>query len=243
MTLRDRLLTKPVAEAMMSPSGILLAGAGAAVGVAIGAGAAVAVGAAAVVWAARVAVAVPRGPRRERIDRKAVSGPWQAFVDEALAAQRRFQAAVERTRQGPLRDRMASFGERIDEFVRHSYDVARSGQALTEARAGIEVEAITRDLHRVTGGHNIEEVPEGTSRSAAIALLAQLQSAQRLDETIATTYDRLVLLDARLDEIVTRSIELSVTGNDLGSLGSVESELIDVVDEMEAVRQAVAETA
>lgn len=243
MSLKDRLLTRPVAEAIMSPFAIMLAGLGAAVGIATGGGVIVAAGAAVAAWAARVAMAVPRGPVKERIDRRAVSGPWQSFVDEALAAQQRFRQAVERTNAGPIRDRMASLAPRIEQFVRHSYDVARSGQALTEARAGINVDRITSDLHRVTGGRNPDEVTGGTSRQAASALLAQLASAQRLDDTIETTYDRLVLLDARLDEIVTRSIELSVTGADAGLLGSVERDLIDVVDEIEAVRQAVAETA
>ncbi|MDA3041224.1 MAG: hypothetical protein O3C27_17175 [Actinomycetota bacterium] len=243
MKLKDRLLTRPVAEAMMSPAAILLAGIGAAAGIVSGGGAAAAVAAAAVAWVARVGIAVPRGPVRERIDRRAVSGPWQQFVDDAVAAEARFEQAVERTKPGPIRERMAGFGSRIDEFVRHSYDVARSGQALTEARGGIDIDRITADLHRVTAGRDVAELPEGSMRSAANALLAQLQSAQRLDDTIAGTYDRLLLLDARLDEIVTRSIELSVTGNDAGSLVSVERDLIDVVDEMEALRQAVAETA
>jgi hypothetical protein len=243
MGMKDRLLTRPVAEAMMSPGAILLAGVGAAVGIVAGGGVVGALAVGILAWVGRVGAAVPRGPVRERIDRRAVSGPWQRFVDEALAAQERFRSAVARTNPGPIRDRMATLDSRIEEFVRHSYDVARSGQALSEARAGIDTDGIARDLHQVTRGRNPHDLPEGTQQQAARALLSQLESAQRLDDTVRITHDRLVLLDARLDEIVTRSIELSVTGSDAGSLGSVERDLIDVVDEMEAVRLAVAETA
>lgn len=241
MGLKDRLLTKPVAEAIMSPSGIMIAGVGIAAGVLVGLNpiGAAAIGLAA--WATRVGVAVPRGPVRQRIDRRTVSGPWERFVDEATAARRRFETSVERTRTGPIRDRLHGLGDRIDDFVMHSYEVAQSGQALSEARAAIDTDQIVADLHRVTGGQQPE--PGSSAAQASVALEAQLATAGRLDDTIRSTYDRLVLLDARLDEVVTRSIELSVTGNDPSSLGSVERDLIDVVDEMEAVRQAVAETA
>ncbi len=244
MALKDRLLTRPVAEAIMSPGGILLAGVGIAGGIIIGLNpvGAVAIGAAA--WAARVGAAVPRGPVRERIDRRTVSGTWQRFVDEAIEAQQRFRASVDRTRPGPIRDRLAGLGSRIDEFVRHSYEVAQRGQALSEARAAIDTDAIVRQMHTISGA--AAPAPGSSGAQAMAALQAQLGTASRLDETIRSTHDRLLVLDARLDELVTRSIELSVTGVDGGtfdgSLNHVEQELIDVVDEMEAVRQAVTET-
>ncbi len=241
MTLRDRLLTKPVAEAMMSPGGILLAGAGAAIGIVAGLPLAAAGALGAAGWAARVAVAVPRGPVKERIDRGQVSGEWQRFVDEALASQRRFEAAIDRTPAGALKDRLARLDERIDQFVRESYRIARSGQALTEARGAIDTHAVVTDLHRVTGGRRPE--PGSSTEQAARALEAQLASAGRLDQTIGETRSRLIALDARLDEVVARAIELSVTTGDSGSLAPVEADLELVIDEMEAVRLAVEETA
>ena len=244
MSFRDRFFTKPVAEAIMSPSGILLAGAGVAAGVLIGLNpvGAVAIGAAA--WAGRVGTAIPRGPVRQKINRRTVSGEWQRFVDEALSAQRRFAEAVERTQPGPVRDRLQGLSTKIEDFVHHSYEVAQGGQAITEARSAIDTDRIVRDLHRLTGGRPVD-TSSSTGRAAA-AMQAQLATASRMDNTIAETHNKLVLLDARLDELVTRSIELSVTGSlpsteGSASLGTVEQELVDVVDEMEAVRQAVAE--
>ncbi len=239
MAFRDRFFTPQVAQAIMSPSGIAIAGVGAAVGVATGLpiiGAAL-IGAGA--WAARVGVSIPRGPVRERIDRRTVSGPWQQFVDEAQDAKRRFETATDRTSDGPVKDRLVSVGAQIDRFVDRSYRVAQSGQQLTEARSFIDVQGIVRELAEVQkAGH---PAPGSTQEKAAMSLKAQLESAERMDATIAETRAQLMLLDARLDELVTRTIELSVTGGDVQSIGSVDRELQGVVDELEAVRLAVGE--
>lgn len=238
--LRDRFFTRPVAEAIMSPGGILLAGAGAALGIVTGLGPVGAIGLGVLAWGGRVGAAIPRGPVKERIDRRAVSGPWERFVDEALDAQRRFERTVAATRQGPVQERLDAMSDRIDTFVRHSYDVARSGQRLSDARRMVDVDRIVADLHRVTGGHPVP--PGSTQARAAEALEAQLGSARRLDTTIEDTRNRLLLLDARLDELVTRAIEVSVTDAGHQGLVDVDRELQDVVDELDAVRMAVAET-
>ncbi|MGH1503455.1 MAG: hypothetical protein ACRBI6_07860 [Acidimicrobiales bacterium] len=240
MSLRDRFFTRPVAEAIMSPSGIVLAGAGAAVGIVTGLGVVGAVGLGAAAWAGRVGAAIPRGPVKPRIDRRSVTGPWQRYVDEALDAQRRFGATVGAVRSGPVRDRLDAMEDRIDTFVRHSYEIAGNGQRLADARAMVDVDRIVADLHQLTGGRPVED---GTTQArAAQALQAQLGSARRLDDTIAETRDRLVLLDARLDELVTRAIEVSVTNAGHQRLDDVDAELQHVVDELDAVRLAVQET-
>src|SRR5688572_23878366 len=65
--LPERVRTRAVAEAVVSPSAILLAGAGTAIGIATGLGP-LALIAGAAAWAARVAMAVPRRPAGEKID-------------------------------------------------------------------------------------------------------------------------------------------------------------------------------
>lgn len=239
MAFRNRFFTPQVARAIMSPSGIAIAGVGTALGVATGLpviGAAL-IGAGA--WAARVGVSIPRGPVKERIDRRTVSGSWQQFVDEAQDAKRRFETATDRTSEGPVKDRLVGVGAQIDRFVDRSYRVAQSGQQLTEARSYIDVRGIVSELAEVQKGG--QPAPGSTQEQAVASLKAQLQSAERMDATIAETRAQLMLLDARLDELVTRTIELSVTGGDAHSLGSVDRELQGVVDELEAVRLAVGE--
>ena len=74
------------------------------------------------------------------------------------------------------------------------------------------------------------------------AIEAQIAAAERLDRTIADTYDRLRLLDARLDETVTRTVELAATQSEVDDVGGLGSEVDDIVAEMESLRQAVEET-
>ncbi|HMQ28585.1 MAG TPA: hypothetical protein PKA98_21545, partial [Acidimicrobiales bacterium] len=59
LSFRDRFFTPPVARAMMSPSGILLAGAGASVAILAGLGPIRAVAFAAIAWAGRGRYAIP----------------------------------------------------------------------------------------------------------------------------------------------------------------------------------------
>ena len=74
------------------------------------------------------------------------------------------------------------------------------------------------------------------------AIEAQLAAAERMDVTIADAYDRLRLLDARIDETVTRTVELSVSQTDDGSVAGLGVEVDSIVGDMEALRQAIEET-
>src|SRR6187401_2679625 len=113
-SLRDRFFTPQVARAITSPSGILLAGAGAAVAIAAGAGAVVIGGAAAAAWAARVAFSVPRNDNAGKdIDPLALKDPWRRFVRQALKSQHRYETAVQSAHAGPMRDRLYDIGSRI----------------------------------------------------------------------------------------------------------------------------------
>ncbi|HNH96426.1 MAG TPA: hypothetical protein PLY51_12725, partial [Microthrixaceae bacterium] len=50
------------------------------------------------------------------------------------------------------------------------------------------------------------------------------------------------LLDARLDETVTRTVELVATQADSSDLGGIGPEVESIVSELESLRQAVEET-
>lgn len=239
---RDRFLTPQVARAITSPSAIVLAGAGAAVGIVAGLPAigAVALGAAAA--AARVLAAVPRGPRRPAISPRQLDQPWRALVEDVLDASRRFDRALEGVREGPLRERLGELRARLDIAIEEAWRIASAGNSLSNGRAQIDTVRILEELHRAESG------PHTTRSEPTIAAIrSQLAAAERLDRTIADTYDRLRLLDARIDEAVTRTVELSVTQADaaIGGLsgpGGVRAELDSIVDDMEALRQAVEET-
>ena len=234
---RDRFFTPRVARAITSPLGILLAGAGAAVGLVAGLPIAAAAGLGAAAWAARVAVAIPRKPRGERIDAFSLDDPWRQFVREAQQAQARFARATKATRPGPLKDRLQEIGSRIDDGVRECWHIAGHGQTLVEALGQIDVADVRHDLAEVEG-----QTGDPSAERTAEALRAQLASAERMASVANDARNRLRLLDARLDEAVARAIELSVGAADDAQLTGLGGDVDNLVAEMEALRQALEET-
>ncbi|HEX4902320.1 MAG TPA: hypothetical protein VFV42_05895 [Acidimicrobiales bacterium] len=239
MSFRDRFLTPPVARAMFSPSGILLAGAGAGLAIATGLPLLVAPVAGVAAWAARVLAAVPRQRPAERIDPFTVPEPWRRFVVEALKAQVRYRQAISGAQAGAIRERLESIGARIDDGVEEAWRIARRGAQLEEARATIDDAEIRRELGAVTRAGSGAAEPGSAAERTAVALRSQLEAAARLDATIDDARSQLRLLDARLDESVARATELSVRVGDVDELGPVGADVEGLVQEMEALRLAL----
>lgn len=242
---RDRFFTPPVARAMTSPLGILLAGAGAAAGFLLTGGIPVAIGLGAAAWASRVAVAVPRDPRPDRIDPFTLGEPWKRAVQDAIQAQNRFAEAVHGTDRGPLRDRMEEIGQRIAVGVDEAWRVARQGQNLVAARRRIDTAEAHRDLAEVEAQAEAQAgdplAATGSLERTLESLRAQLASAERLDRTIADARDRLRLTNARLDEAVARAAELSVQAGDVGDLAGLGDDVDALVTDLEALRLGLEE--
>ncbi|HEX6420167.1 MAG TPA: hypothetical protein VFZ77_16830 [Acidimicrobiales bacterium] len=232
LSFRDRLFSRRAARAITSPVGIA-AGAVVGAGVVIGASLPIWVGAvaAAGVWAVNGLRLLPRSPRRERIDPFALHDPWRRFVQKALQAQARFAETVHRAPTGPLRDRLGEIGERVQTAVHESWLVAKQGEALVQARRGIDLADVERQLAATP--------PEAVVRSLA----AQRATAERLDTVIARAESELRLLDARLDEAVARTLELTAhASTSAAAAGGLGTDVDALVSEMESLRQALVET-
>lgn len=242
LSFRDRFFTPPVARAMMSPSGILLAGAGASVAILAGLGPIGAVALAAIAWAGRVGYAIPRKAGDDRIDPFTLNEPWRRFVQSALQSQARFDQAVHQAERGPLRDRLGEIGDRVHDAVREAWRVARQGQVLADAGAQIDTAGVQRQLDEVRANASAPWAAGSSLEQTAKALEAQLASAQRLATVTHEAQDRLRLLNARMDEMVARAIELSVDASQPDELGGLGSDVDSLVDEMEALRLAMDET-
>lgn len=242
LSFRDRFFTPPVAQAMMSPSGILLAGAGASVAILAGLGPIGALALAAVAWAGRVGYAIPRKAGDDRIDPFTLNEPWRRFVQSALQSQARFDQAVHQAARGPLRDRLGEIGDRVHDAVREAWRVARQGQVLADAGAQIDTAGVQRQLAEVRANASAPWAAGSSLEQTAKALEAQLASAQRLANVTREAQDRLRLLNARMDEMVARAIELSVDASQPDELGGLGSDVDSLVDEMEALRLAMDET-
>lgn len=238
---RDRFFTPKVARAITSPSAILVAGAGVSVGIVAGLGVlAPVVGA--VALGARVLAAVPRD-NKKHIDVRSLSEPWKSLLREILDSGTRFRRAISGMQSGPLAERLAELAERLDTAIDEAGRIALAGNQLTAARTQIDTARVLHDLETARAESPAGDAPQSSRRDQTIhALEAQLASAARIDATTRDTYEQLRLLDARIDEMVARSVELSVsqsTGDDVGGLGE---EVEGIVSDMENLRQALEET-
>ncbi len=236
MSFRDRFFTPKVARATTSPSAIVAAGAGAAVGLLVAPPVGAVIGGVAA-YAIRVLAAVPGAPARPGADVRGLVDPWRSLMQGIIDARHRYDKAIASVQPGPLRDRLAEVGTKLDDAVDDAARIARAGNALSEGRKQIDVPRIRLDLDFAKSS------PQSERSSQTIqAIEAQLESADRLDRTIYDTYEQLQLLDARLDETVTRTVEIAVTQVDAQAMGGIGSEVESIVSEMEALRQAVEET-
>jgi len=221
----------------MSPLGIVLAGIGAAAGVATGLSIPLAAGIGAAAWAARVAVAVPRSVPAARITPERLNDPWRTFVVEALDAQNRFDRAVASLRPGPLQVRLREVGARLHDGVESCWRIAGRGDDIDRALISLDTTATQHELREL---RHAPSTP--TTQRTIESLEAQVASAQRLGAVSTDARDRLRLLDARLDEMVARAVELSVSSDSDADVTGLGSDVDGLVGELESLRQAIEET-
>jgi hypothetical protein len=242
LSLRDRFFTPPVARAVTSPLGILALGAGASLGILAGGGLIGAVVLGFVGWAGRVAAAIPRAPADARIDPFTLAEPWRRYVTDALQAQARFREAVASARPGPMRDRLAQIEGRVETGMREVWRIARRGHDLVDARHRMDPDAIRREI-AATEANADQPWAQGQAMEKTMASLrAQLDTVERIERVIGDADGQLRLLNARLDEAAARTIELSVQADDVSALGGLGHDVDQMVDDMEALRQAIEET-
>ncbi len=242
LSLRDRFFTPPVARAVTSPLGILALGAGASIGILAGGGVVGAAVLGLLGWAGRVVAAIPRAPEAARIDPFTLSEPWRRYVTDALQARARFHEAVEGAREGPLRDRLREIEERVDHGLDEVWRIARRGHALVDARRRLDPAGIRQEIAATQANADQPWAAGSTLERTMASLRAQLATVERLERVIGDADGRLRLLNARLDEAAARTIELSVQAEDVTDLGRLGDDVDQMVDEMEALRQAIEET-
>lgn len=218
----------------MAPSSIIAAGAGAAAGVLAGGPVgAVATGVAA--YAASVYAQMPRRrPKSDAvIDPRRLRDPWRGYVRDAIEGEQRFLAAVESTAPGPLRDRLTDMAARVGEAVAESWRIANRGQQLELALGRLDpIDKLERELRQAGGNDRV-----------TAAVRAQIDTYRRIEATAIDARERLRLLDARLDETVARAIEVGLRAGDPLEVGALDNDVESLVDEMEALRRGLEETA
>ena len=239
-SLKDRFLTPVVARAMMSPLGILLFGGATAAGILGKLPLVGAIGVGVIAWAARVGMAIPRNstPAAGRVDAFALSEPWRGYVQAAQSSKLRYDRVVVSTAAGPIRDRLAELGDRLDDGIADCWRIATRGDIIDEAQRQLR----TAEAQLELGEARRQQRDRGTSpslESTIRSLEAQVQSSERMQAVSTDARDRLRLLDARLDELVARAVEVSVGSADSGALSG---DVDEIVNDLEALRQALEDT-
>ncbi len=140
------------------------------------------------------------------------------------------------TAPGPMQDRLQAVADSVDTGLTECWQVAQGGQRLTKALARIDTVAIAQQLSRLQ-----QRQANPALTQAAESLQAQLDTATRIEGEVSSTYNELVLLNARLGEVAARVIELSARPHALNDAAEVDSVVESVVNELVAIRQALTE--
>jgi hypothetical protein len=240
LRLRDRILTRAVANRMTHPIPTLTAGVTAALPLAGGWPLwAVAISGIGGWTLAVLAPLVARPVVRPTVDPDQLPQPWAGFVREAQDAAARYERALATVPAGAVRDRLTSVGARVADGVVECFKIATRGAALDSASASLDITPETYERLASLEGRDDE-----TARQTRSAVQAQLDAAHRLADTRRQVSEQLHLLDARLDEAVARAVELGLSADrrDPANAGHLGTDIDAVVGDMESLRQALEET-
>ena len=163
-----------------------------------------------------------RGPR---IDPFALREPWRNYVKDALGSQNRYQRTLEEVGDGPLKQRLTEIQRRVERGVEESWEVARKGQQLTDARRSIDVSSARRTA----------DTPDGHPDLVAAAK-SEIATHDRLNDREESVKTSLEVLNARLDEAVARAAEMATRTDSVDDLAGITDAIDGVVGDLESLR-------
>ncbi len=170
----------------------------------------------------------------ERIDPFALGEPWRFFVRDALQARNRFRSTVDSLDAGPISEHLHDLSRQVDAGVDECWRIARRGQAITDARRTIKRDKIQRQLDELGTGE-LDAAGERRRES----LESQIASSDHLGEILDDAERRLTVLDTRLEQSVTRAIDVAARLGDDLDLTTIEQDMNDLVGELESLRNAL----
>ncbi len=253
-----RPLPPALAKAAVSPPAIAALAAGAVIGILAGSVAA-GVAAAVVLWVVRMVVALIMLRRRERaarphpaeLDPWSVPEPWRQLLQQALAAQTRFDQAVAGWPPGPTRDRLTALQPRVYQEVGQLGALARQGAAAAGWTGAMfapgrpSAASLSGELKQVQAERaRLGDTASGRAADLARreeALAAQLRALNRAEQAGSELQDRLRRAVARLDETVTELLVLQAPAEMSEPIG-VATALDELSDGITSLRAALTET-
>ncbi|NND74266.1 MAG: hypothetical protein HKN44_04600 [Ilumatobacter sp.] len=236
MAFRDRFYTPQTAKAILSWRIVLGVGATAAL-LAFGLAWPVAAATGVVAYGGSVLAAMPRGPRRPRIDPFTVQEPWRQFVHAAQRAASRLHQTVDAATDGPLKARVAGIVDKLDHGLDETWRIARRGHELDEVVNRLDPTALRSKLESLQQRTHEDDSAELAAAIASVE--GQLAGTERLKQQSTRAANTLRLTQTRLDELVARAAEITVGA---GDTDAYEHDVEDLVVELEALRLAVEET-
>ena len=162
---------------------------------------------------------------------------YRAPVVDARRARTQFSDLTSGLADGPLRDRMAELGARVDAGVLAIWRTATQAAAIDRVAATLDPERVTAELKQARRS--------GADDTVVEALQARFASTQRLLNARDGLRDRLPVLEARLATAVARAAELTLAGPHVvdAELAGLEADLESLVVELDALSSATAELA
>ena len=155
---------------------------------------------------------------------------WQPFVADAVQVRSRWHEVVAGLREGPVRDRLVTLGDKIDAGV-------LAVHATASRAADAERLASTLDADKVTDDYKRAKRDPAVDPALLDAMTARFTSVQRVLNALDDVDRQLRLLDVRLGAAVARGAEVALTaGQGSDELGA---ELDAVVAELGALQSSL----
>ena len=185
--------------------------------------------------AASTVANLPRRPRRPRIDPFTIGEPWRQHVQAAQRSAAQLHRTVREMRDGPLRERMTSIANRLDDGLDETWRIARRGNELDAAVKRMDPTALSLRLNTLEQRSQTE--PSADVASALASVESQIEATERLKVRAGRTEDRLRLTQTRYDELVVRATEVTLGADTDDYAHAVD----DLVVELEGMRLALDE--
>lgn len=165
------------------------------------------------------------------VDPRAVSPRFSVAVADALDTRRRYADVLAGVREGPVRDRLADAGGRLDAGVAAVWEIAQRATQVERTLAALDPDRVTDEYKRAKRA--------GADPELEAVLAQRFGSVQRLLNTLDDTDERLRLLDARLGAAVAGAAEISLAGG--SGADRLGADLDGVVTELGTLRAALDE--
>lgn len=242
---------RKLAWSMTSPTTIIVTGVATAAAVLIGwpvlAVAAIAAG----TYATKVAVSTLSGRElidmaNPEIDMSRLRDPYREWVERGIASRDRYREALKEAPPGPLGSRLGSAVTEIDEVLAGLARIARRAQGIDDYLSQSSTRTVDENLRQAkqrlaeTSDPDIIEERQRTVES----LEEQAKVANRMRNTYDRSMSRMESTIITLDQLCAQLAEVLLATEDAQPSVQASGErsgLDDLVDQLEAVREAVAE--